>query len=90
MVNMQNPDAPRSVVIDFEKARPKFLAIRRALRDLSTLNRDLPFIGNKTRLYFFKHYLGVSKLGFSQKLLGKLILRRSRKRMRKAALEALA
>ena len=90
MVNMDDPDAPRSVVIDFEKARPKFFAIRRALRDLSTLNRDLPFVGSKTRLCFLKHYLGVSRLSFSQKILCRLILRRSRKRMRKSAQEALA
>ena len=90
MVNMDDPDAPKSVLIDFEKARPKFFAIRRALRDLSTLNRDLPFISNKTRLCFFKHYLGVSTLSFGQKMLCRLIARRSRKRMRKSAQEALA
>lgn len=90
MVNMQNPDAPSSVVIDFEKARPKFFAIRRALRDLSTLNRDLPFVDSKTRLCFLKHYLGVSRLSFSQKILCRLIFRRSRKRMRKSAQEVMA
>jgi tRNA A-37 threonylcarbamoyl transferase component Bud32 len=79
LVNMVNPDAPKAVIIDFEKARIKLFPLSRTRRDLATLNRDIAGLSRTTRLYFFKQYLGVEKLGFWSKLLCRLVISRSRK-----------
>jgi aminoglycoside phosphotransferase (APT) family kinase protein len=77
-----NLDAPRAAIIDFEKARIKLFPISRTRRDLATLNRDIVGLSRSTRLYFFKQYLGVEKLGFWSKLLCRLVISRSRKSKR--------
>ncbi len=79
LVNMVNPDAPKAVIIDFEKARIKLFPLSRTRRDLATLNRDIGGLSRTTRLYFFKQYLGIEKLGFWSKLLCRLVISRSRK-----------
>lgn len=85
LVNMAQPEAPRTVIIDFEKARIRRFFLLRGLRDLSTLNRNLHGPGRTARLYFFKRYLGVERLGFCARLLCRLLLRRDRGRSRGAA-----
>ncbi len=80
LVNMDKPDAPKAVIIDFEKARIKPLFMLRGLRDLATLNRDVVDPGNVARLYFFKQYLGVDKLGPWSKFLCRMVIKRSGKR----------
>lgn len=87
LVNMDKPDAPKAVIIDFEKARIKRLFLLRGLRDLATLNRDVTGPGNMARLYFFKQYLGIDKLGPWSKFLCRMVIRRSRKRRPVAASE---
>ncbi len=79
LINMVNPDVPKAVIIDFEKARIKLFPVTRSLRDLATLNRDITGLSRTTRLYFFKQYLGVEKHGFWSKLLCRLVISRSRK-----------
>lgn len=88
LVNMSNPEAPRTVIIDFEKARIKLFPITRSLRDLATLDRDLAGLSRATKLYFFKQYIGVDKLGPWARLLCRLVTRRSQKRHKQHRLEA--
>ncbi len=79
-INITDADAPDTVIIDLEKARIKFLPIMRTLQDLGTLNRDMHQLSNTQRLYFFKHYYGIEKLGPWTKLVFRLIRKRSIKR----------
>ncbi|CAG0957415.1 Protein InaA [Methylophilaceae bacterium] len=78
-VNVTRPESPDVVIIDLEKARIKLMPIMRTLQDLSTLNRRMDGLSKVNRLYFFKQYYGVARLGFWTKLVCKLILWRSRK-----------
>jgi tRNA A-37 threonylcarbamoyl transferase component Bud32 len=88
LVDMRDPDVPRVVIIDFEKARVKWLFLLHGVRDLATLNRDLCGLSNAARMCFFKQYLGVEKLGFWSKLLCRLVVRRSRKRRQPPSVSA--
>lgn len=78
-VNMENSENPDVVIIDLEKARIKLMPLMRTLQDVSTLNRRLSDLSRTHRLYFFKHYCGVDKLGPWTKLVCRLVLWRSHK-----------
>jgi tRNA A-37 threonylcarbamoyl transferase component Bud32 len=78
-VNIENPENPDVVIIDLEKARIKLMPLMRTLQDVSTLNRRLSDLSRTHRLYFFKHYCGVDKLGPWTKLVCRLLLWRSHK-----------
>jgi len=64
-------------VIDLEKSRTKLLPFMRTFYDLSTLNRHAEYWSKTARLYFYKQYLGVEKLGFWQRVMLKMIVKRS-------------
>lgn len=78
-----------AVVIDLEKSRTKLVPFMRTFYDLSTLNRHSEHWSRTARLYFYKQYLGVSKLNVWQKFLLKMIVKRStRKKIHKTAKKA--
>ena len=71
---------PDVVVIDLEKSRIKLFPAIRALYDLATLNRHAKHWSKSRRLYFFKQYYGIDRLGLWHKLMCRLIVRRSTRR----------
>jgi hypothetical protein len=79
-INITDPENPETVIIDLEKARIKLLPVMRTLQDLATLNRDLHHLSSTERLYFFKQYYGIDRLGPWTKLVFSLIRKRSIKR----------
>lgn len=84
-VDISNPNDVRTVIIDLEKARIKFLPIMRTLQDFGTLNRDLHSLSHTDRLYLFKQYYGAEKLGFWGKLVFRLVEKRSVRRAKTKA-----
>jgi len=73
---------PEVVVIDLEKSRVKWITAIRTVYDLATLNRHAAHWSRTARMYFFLNYLGVPRLTRWQKLLCRLIVKRTVKRKR--------
>jgi len=79
-VRWPSDSVPEVVVIDLEKSRIKWITALRMVYDLATLNRHAAHWSRTARMYFFLQYLGVSRLTGWQKLLGRLIVKRTVKR----------
>jgi len=71
------------VLIDFEKSRRSFLPLLPVFFDLVTLNYRTGYWSRSSRLYFFKQYYAAEKLDYWQKLLWRLIARRSQKKRKR-------
>ena len=70
----QNPEI---ALIDLEKARFSFFSAYRAFFDLAALNRHSENLRVSQRLLFFVRYLGIEKLSWFNKILCRLIAKRS-------------
>lgn len=68
---------PQIGLIDLEKSRFSRFAAYRAFFDLAALNRHTVPLRLSQRMYFFKQYLGVSKVVGFNKFLFRLIAKRS-------------
>lgn len=79
-VRMRGELDPKVVVIDLEKSRIKLLSVMRTVYDLATLHRHSKYWSATSRLYFFKQYYGIVKLGPWSKLLCRLIHKRASRR----------
>ena len=79
-VRWPSESVPEVVLIDLEKSRIKWLPTIRTVYDLATLNRRTAHWSRTARMYFFLQYLGVSRLTRWQKLLCRLIVKRTTKR----------
>ena len=79
-VRWPSESVPEVVVIDLEKSRVKWIAAIRVVYDLATLNRHADHWSRTARMYFFLQYLGVRRLTRWQKLLCRLIVKRTVKR----------
>jgi len=70
----QNPEI---ALIDLEKARFSFFGVYRAFFDLAALNRHADKLRASQRMAFFMRYLGTENLGWFNKVLCRLISKRS-------------
>lgn len=77
-VKQSNVD-PEVVFIDLEKARHSWFSFYRTWLDLAALNRHSDHWSRTRRLYFYKQYLGISRLTASSKWLCRSILKRSQR-----------
>jgi hypothetical protein len=68
---------PEIALIDLEKARFNFFGAYRTFFDLAALNRHSAKLRLSQRMDFFKRYLGTEKLCWLNKVLCRLIIRRS-------------
>jgi len=80
----QCADGYQVAVIDLEKSRINWLPWIRQFYDLVTLNYRTPGWSGTERLYFFKQYLGIKKLGYFHKILCRLIVKRSKNKTMQA------
>jgi hypothetical protein len=68
---------PEIALIDLEKARFSFFGVYRTFFDLAALNRHSEKLRASQRLAFFMRYLGTERLGWFNKVLCRLIVKRS-------------
>ncbi len=79
-VLMKEDVANEVAVIDLEKSRKKLIPAIRTVYDLATLSRHAECWSRSARMYFLHQYFGVKKLTPWQRLLCRLIVRRSQRR----------
>ena len=73
----ENGDDYDVVLIDFEKSRFSTFPFLRVISDLVTLNYRTNHLTRSSRLYFFKQYYGIDRLGPWQKIMCRFIHKRS-------------
>jgi hypothetical protein len=79
-VRWPSESIPEVVVIDLERSRVKWFSAIRTVSDLATLNRRAVHWSRTARMYFLLQYLGVSRMTGWQKLLCRLIVKRTVRR----------